>query len=712
VTAVEILDLLRSDDLAASAFEALAEIARLDAGEKNSTLVQELVLRSLDRASAFGDLQPALFELARNRGLFPYVDPSRLSAQSQVAYQFHKPEGLPEVVFHAPQARVYRELMSGRSVVLSAPTSFGKSLIIDALLLSGRYRNLLVVVPTIALIDETRRRVAALGGQHKVITHLSQARAEQNVFVLTQERVVEQIDNLDVDLFVIDEFYKLSPGRGDDGRASILNHVFYALANRGVQFYMLGPSIHGVPRQLQERFECTFIYEPYETVVSELHAVEYPAEDRFRRLAELCADLDGPTIVYCQSPPRAAEVAKVLAASRQEEPSVRLRNAIRWIGDAFHPEWHLVQALRSRIGVHHGRVPRSIAQYVVRAFDNDDVDILICTSTLIEGVNTKARNVVIFDDRISTSKFDFFTFNNIRGRSGRMFEHFVGHVYLFYDPPKEELPFVDVPAVTQSEEAPASLLLQLDEDELSDASRIRVQGYWDQDRLPLAIIRANSGVEPDVQLAIADDLYEMTPEEAYRAVGWTGVPTYQELEALCQLIWRHVNGSQLGSGSVRSARQLAYKINDLRRQPSVRTLIEGQLEYREQWEEGATADEAVQTVLDFLRLWAGFHFPRLVQAVHRIQSHVLEARGLHAGDLTTLAHQVEGLFLGQAILALEEYGLPIQVSGRIGIPREIRDDLDATLGWLRRLNPKGLDLEPFELELLADTVRSLGGGRG
>ena len=708
MTASDIRELLRSRDLEGNAFGTLAGIARLDAGEEDAFVVQELILRSLERAAEFGPLQPALFELARNRGLFPYIDPMKLSGPSQIAYQFHKPEGLPDIVFHAPQARVYRELMSGRSVVLSAPTSFGKSLIIDALLLSGRFRNLLVVVPTIALIDETRRRIAALGAPHKIITHLSQSRAEQNVFILTQERAVEGLADLKVDLFVIDEFYKLATNRGDDHRASILNQVFYKLASRGVQFYMLGPSIQAIPRQLQERFECTFIHEPYETVVSELHTVAYPAEDRFRRLAELCLELDGPTIVYCQSPPRAAEVARVLAASRTSEPSERLGRGIRWIGEAFHPEWHLVQALRSRIGVHHGRIPRSVAQYVVRAFEQDDVDLLICTSTLIEGVNTKARNVVIFDDRISNTKFDFFTFNNIRGRSGRMFEHFIGHVYLFYDPPEEELPFVDVPAVTQSDHAPDSLLLQLDPEELTTTSRARVQRYWDQDLLPVELIKANSGVEPDVQLTIAESLYKM-PEGAVRqAVGWSGTPEYSELEALCKLLWDHVNGSRLGSGSVRSHKQLAYKINQLKQAPTVRSVIEGQLEYMERREGGATADEAVQTVLDFLRLWAGFHFPRLVTAVHYIQAHVLRERGLRPGDLTGYAHQVEGLFLGNAVVSLEEYGLPIQVSQKLSIPRAINNDLDAVLEWVANLDLARLTLQPFELELLRDAVGTFG----
>ncbi|MEK5760589.1 helicase, partial [Acinetobacter variabilis] len=90
------------------------------------------------------------------------------------------------------------------------------------------------------------------------------------------------------------------------------------------------------------------------------------------------------------------------------------------------------------------------------------INILICTSTLIEGVNTNGKNVVIYDDCITRkTKLDMFTFNNIAGRSGRMFEHYVGNVYIFGRKPQAELPYIDVPIVTQSENISDSLLLHL-----------------------------------------------------------------------------------------------------------------------------------------------------------------------------------------------------------------------------------------------------------
>jgi hypothetical protein len=69
---------------------------------------------------------------------------------------------------------------------------------------------------------------------YKVITHLSQEPTARNIYVHTQERVVENGHIKDVDFFVIDEFYKLQIDAKNDGdsRGVLLNQAFYRLASR------------------------------------------------------------------------------------------------------------------------------------------------------------------------------------------------------------------------------------------------------------------------------------------------------------------------------------------------------------------------------------------------------------------------------------------------------------------------------------------------
>ena len=112
--------------------------------------------------------------------------------------------------------------------MLSAPTSFGKSLLIEEIVASHLYSNIVIVQPTLALLDETRKKLQKYKEQYNIIVSTSQKPSTEkgNLFLFTGERVVDYPYFLRVDFFVIDEFYKLSLDRDDD-RAPILNHAFY-----------------------------------------------------------------------------------------------------------------------------------------------------------------------------------------------------------------------------------------------------------------------------------------------------------------------------------------------------------------------------------------------------------------------------------------------------------------------------------------------------
>jgi hypothetical protein len=289
-----------------------------------------------------------------------------------------------------------------------------------------------------------------------------------------------------------------------------------------------------------------------------------------------------------------------------------------------------------------------------------------------------------------------------------MFQHFVGHVYLFHEPPEDELPFIDIPSVTLSDDASDALLIQLDLEDLDENSLLRTRPFRDQTLLSIETLRANSGLDPEIQLGIAETILAYSEIEARQAVGWSARPQYEQLQAVCQLIWANVNGSQLGSGSVRSSAQLAYRIHKLRRRPSVRSLIDDQLDFLRQRDAGASADAAVVNVLDFLRLWAGFHFPRLLTAVDRIQQEIMRRRGLPPGDLSPFAAEVESLFLGSHIIALEEFGLPVQVGTQLPFVEVEGATLDDYLEQVRRWNVTDLPLTEFPRELFLDLQASIG----
>ena len=84
-----------------------------------------------------------------------------------------------------------------------------------------------------------------------------------------------------------------------------------------------------------------------------------------------------------------------------------------------------------------------------------------------------------------------------------MFHHFVGKVYVFHQPPPEELPFVDFPLFTQEDSAPESMLIQLDVEDLKDKSKKRLSNIFKQSLLPLDLLKQNAGIDPEAQIRMA-----------------------------------------------------------------------------------------------------------------------------------------------------------------------------------------------------------------
>jgi late competence protein required for DNA uptake (superfamily II DNA/RNA helicase) len=600
---------------------------------------------------------------------------------------------------HAAQAGVYARLLAGDNVILSAPTSFGKSLVIDAVLASGRFDNVLIVVPTLALIDELRRRLAVRHTGHKVITHPTQPHGERNAFVLTGERVLEIAELPPIDLFVLDEFYKLAD---HDERGQILNQVFYDMRKQGVQYYLLGPNVQNLSVAVPGQLHDEFIRSDETTVALRFHDVKTEGS-KPATLARLAAELAKMTLIYCQSPASAHRTARELLLADLAPEQPQLASAAAWVAENFHADWVLVEALRRGIGIHHGQLPRALGQFMVKAFEDGRIRWLIATGTLIEGVNTHARHVIVYDKmRPGNKKMNEFAFRNISGRCGRMFHHFSGDVWLFGKRPAEELPEVDIPILSQSEDAPTSLLQHVDEGDLSERSRERLEPFESQDVLSRATLRANVGLDLDGQIRIARLLRE-SPGQHHAALGFRGMPTFDQLTVVCQLLWDYLGQRALSSGYTRSPRQLARQLMNFSIQGSTKALIDEAAAGKA----AADVDELVKDVCTFVRNIAGYTFPVRLRALDRIQQEVFPSTGRAPGDYSSYVARVEGLFLEPPLVALDEYGIPPELAVKIRGQLRPDGDLDRVLGRLARLDAGQLDVTPFERELIVYAQQGL-----
>lgn len=697
-------------------FDILSQIAVRTSRDGKTAENRELVIRALGRAGDFEVEKEMLAAIAREYGLFPFLNAHSLPLNDLLALEMHRPDNMGDIVFHGVQAQIYRQLMAGQNVILSAPTSFGKSLIVDALLVSGNYANVVVIVPTIALIDETRRRLAERRTGHKVVTHPGQEYGERNLFVVTQERFLALKDLPQPDLFFVDEFYKLDERNTDKstehlitGRAALLNEALYRLMKTGAQFYLAGPNIHELSRMVPMNVQRTLLETDFATTVANVIFDNAKNDDaRRERINFYLRTLTGPTMIYCRGPKRVRDVAKWLMQDSLGTPyGGGMQVAADWLEAEFNADWNLPKALRMGIGTHHGRLPRWLAQKMVQGFNEGHLGVLVCNNTLIEGVNTTAKNVIILDRTLANRAYNFFTFMNIKGRGGRMFKHFVGNIVTFHKAPDSEVPSVDMPGLSQSEAAPSSLLLSIDEADRSSGTRDRLKPILDQTLLSEAAMRVNQGIEPEVQIKLAEYLMS-APESVIAGLQWsTAYPTTPQLQRVIRLVWDYIRPDVYDKHGVYSAEQLAtFTMLVSVADGDVRQVLDRFV--GDDYNKNETTDDKIEKCFDFLRYWIDHNLPQMIRAVDTIAHEVILRRGFQPGAYGSFVARLEDGFQPHLFMTLEEYGVPVQISRKLRRHIPNYDSLDDLLGWFRQLDvSKNAGLTEFERETLAYAISGM-----
>ncbi|MDR6392476.1 DEAD/DEAH box helicase [Paraburkholderia phenoliruptrix] len=212
----------RGNDLKGTVFDILRVAASaIQREERDDPDILDIVPRLAqlieDRPELVSYREP-FSALARASGLWNYIDKTVASEPDLLLAESVTVPELDGITLHREQVEALNELLAGRNLILSAPTSFGKSLLIDALLASGRYSRVAIVLPTIALLDEFRRRLRRrFDTRFAVVMHPSDEAPGDTptIFLGTQERLIHRTDLGRLDLTVVDEFYKLDPSRKD-----------------------------------------------------------------------------------------------------------------------------------------------------------------------------------------------------------------------------------------------------------------------------------------------------------------------------------------------------------------------------------------------------------------------------------------------------------------------------------------------------------------
>lgn len=377
------------------------------------------------------------------------------------------------------QANVLRHLREKKSVSISAPTSAGKSFVLIRYIIECLKNNskfiVVYIVPTIALISQVQRDIKKSIEDYEIdniniitsyyeIFNENKLLQSKTLLILTQERmqsIESKIENpLRVDLLIVDEAQNIE----EEARGIILEDSIQQLKDwyHDIQMVFISPFTEN-PEKFGSIFSCdklkslTTRFSPVSQNIIDVKIkkgyiemyyisqelkrsmklqfdkVEEKIPKTYERKAWLASKLigSGPTMIYCNGPVdcrRTADAISEYSAISTIDPKVM--DIIEFLEKNIHPNYYLIDYLKKGIGYHYGKMPPSVKTAIEILFIKKYLQAICCTSTLMEGMNLPAKNIVLYKPTVGNrNPIKELDLLNLAGRAGRLMKDFSGNIY-------------------------------------------------------------------------------------------------------------------------------------------------------------------------------------------------------------------------------------------------------------------------------------------
>ncbi|EOU9482085.1 helicase-related protein [Pseudomonas aeruginosa] len=596
-------------------------------------------------------------EMLRKRG----VDISEENGLLDLAQNaFYSIDG--EILLTKEQKDLFDLFMRKRRLVVSAPTSFGKSRIVREIITHCSYNSIAVVVPTNALLSETYQafREDVRLSEYGLIfsTHIEPPEGKV-IYIFTPEKFDVYTDEhkISYDFFVFDEVYKVD---AEDRRSSVFSNCLYKAYLKKCDYYLIGPYFKGFSKEYLERTDGHFV--KFETDIVQKETVNYydgvaiydgrtlPArESKDARLTQVLSKIDGQSIVYVGRKDSAETRAKFIAKSRKlEKKDDGLFELIEYIKKNISSEWHLIDFLKVGVAFHHAGVPKYIQSEIVDLFNAGVLDVIVCTPTLTEGVNTSAKNVIFYDTTKADIALTGFEVKNVVGRSGRFGQHFIGRA-IFLESHEEQrdmgeifFPIFDYDSLLPEDN------IQISYGDLSAKAREQreeINSIVGSKNVPIEILRQNKYVPFDNQLRLIEYL-RSNPDIRLELKGALNPPNKRQVDLIIELVHEILFAD--------SDKRRAWSTGNISRfvkfhiyhNPSIKQMIKEH--------SAAKEDTRIRNVLDLVYTYFEYALPKYIKSLENIYNFVYHEKVSFSLFITRLQY---GSTEPQDIL-LADAGLP------------------------------------------------------
>lgn len=408
-------------------------------------------------------------------GLFPSIDilkhnydsnisvPKDISLLETYKKELQYDKSL-NICYTDKQFEVVKEIQKKNNFSLSAPTSFGKTMIIsnfiNKVIQTKRNCSICILVPTNALLKEisTTMKMRYESDKVKVLIYPDIKEKDKHfenlIFVFTPERLVSYYANnsLDIDYLFIDEAQKMI--KSNDERSPVFYNAISYASYRGTKLFFLSPNIENpeVFLSLSDRDESSVKRISDKLVIQNRYLFDFGTrrvqylnylneiideellQDGITSLSDAIKHTyksylkDTSTIVYFSSKAKMSEVLLDYLDDEDKTEDEEILNLIKVVKETVHEKYYLVRALEHGVAYHYGQMPKVIREKIEDLFRCKVIKLIFTTSTLLEGVNIQAKNIILTSDNNGLSDLTEEDFLNLIGRAGRFRSELYGNV--------------------------------------------------------------------------------------------------------------------------------------------------------------------------------------------------------------------------------------------------------------------------------------------
>ena len=612
------------------------------------------------------------------------------------------------------QKKLFEVFKRGRRLVVSAPTSFGKTKLLQEIILERPYKRIALVMPTIALISEnvSRLRSDPRFNNYLIVNSTTfPLDADRLILVLTPEKLdllLEEQPELSFDFFSIDEIYKI---QDDEERKPVFANVLYNLSRSNADFYLIGPYFKKFSQAFLEKSRASFIHFGIEVVQKEildLHTIS--AGDEFElngntivkakgdetTLKRVINVLKDQQLVYQNTRRGTESLAKKIASWSTQ---VVQSDLINYVKETVAENWSLVGCLEHGVAFHHGAMPRYIQSHIVDSFNSREIQTLVCTTTLTEGVNTTAKNVVLYSNKkgndVGLTAFDY---KNLKGRAGRFLQHFVGKVIAFHPVVEGERDLISY-YYYDSDDVESSAVISIDEKDLTPQAkqkRERVLEVLKNENVPVYVVKANKYIPVEKQIPFVNRLRR--DKALLQTLAFQGnLPDKAHLDLIMDLCHEYIF-------TKRDFESRNFQIGNLKRlvkyyvyqRPSLKDLILTQ--------NGASIDTRVRNAFSLISHFFEFALPKYLICFENLFNFVAQENRTSVINLGFVTTTLQYGFTEPHQIALKDAGVPDGIIEKIG--DKLSDCRTSEEIRLRlRINPNILDvLSSFEQKVFRKLI--------